>query len=871
MTKILDRSKASPIMRQYLDMKDTYPDCVLFFRLGDFYELFDTDAVEMSKVLDLTLTGKQCGFEERVPMCGIPFHAAENYINKLINLGYKIAICEQVGPIPTKTTEIVKRDVVRVITPGTLVDEGVLDNASYNYIASVYAVDNKIGVAICELSTGEFNIAEFDGGDQFDNLNDFLIRYVPSEIIYCGKHDLEKVLPCRRLNVIPAFTIQGETNYNKYQSEEILSKYFGVNYLRDFDVKGLDVALISAGALLAYLEETQKRSLTHINVILKQKSQNFMHIDINSRRNLEIIETMRDRRKKGALLTVIDKTKTSMGARLIKNWIQQPLYMEKEINSRLDSVEELVKKLILRDKIKNLLTKISDIERICGRVSYGNFSPRDAVSLRNSLMLLPQLSEVLKQFQTEKIKNFCQNMPDLSTITKLLFDAIVDEPPALISAGNYIRVGFNKELDEYRTIKSNNQQTISELENKERELTGLDLKIGFNRVYGYYIEINRQLASRVPLRYVRKQTVANFDRYITDELKEYQSKIENADENAFKLERTLFDKIKDILLENCSKIQYVAQNIAQLDCLLSFAEVAVKNNYVKPKVSSRIDHIFIEEGRHPVVEDINKSAMFIPNDTYLNGTDKQVMIITGPNMAGKSTYMRQVAVITLLAHIGCFVPAKRAEIALTDQIFTRVGASDDLAVGQSTFMVEMMEVANILKYATDKSLIILDEIGRGTSTYDGLSIAWAVVEHIAKNMNTKTMFATHYHELTELEGFLEGVKNFKIAIKEINGQLVFLRKIQRGGANRSYGIEVAELAGVTQSVIERAKVISNELEKNDMSNHIVKAVSNEPEETEKKDKSYLGIVSMLKDIDVNKLTPLSAFEIICDLVQKAKN
>lgn len=859
----------SDMMRQYLQTKEEYKDCVLFYRLGDFYELFYEDAIEMSRVLDLTLTGKSCGLETRAPMCGIPYHAVETYINRLINLGYKIAICEQVST--PQRGQVVKREVVRVITPGTVIDAGVLDEKQNNYIVSIYQRNNHIGVALCELTTGEFSIADYDGENCLNSLNDFLIRTMPSEIICNCNYDLQNLLTCVKLNVMPKFTSYDENKFSKGFSNEILNKYFGINYESQYDIKGLQFAQISAGALLAYLEETQKRSLTHINAISKQKESDYMQIDLNTRRNLEILETMKDRRKKGALISVIDKTRTTMGSRLMKNWIQEPLNNEKEINNRLSAVDELVKKLIARDELKDILNKITDIERISGRVAYGNFTPRDAVSLRESLVHIPQLLKILQQFDNAKIKSFCINMPDFTKITKMLYDCFVDQPPIVLSNGGYIKEGYNKELDDYRNARILAQTWINELEVKEREETGIkNLKIGFNRVYGYFIEINKMFSQDVPLRYVRKQTVANCDRYITDELKSLQEKIEHSDENSIKLEQLIFKQIRDELLTNCLNIQSASKIIAELDCLLSFAEVAVKNNYVKPKVSSKINHILIEEGRHPVVEDLNQKNSFIPNDTYLDCTENKIMVITGPNMAGKSTYMRQVAVITLLAHVGCFVPAKRAEIALTDKIFTRVGASDDLAIGQSTFMVEMMEVANILDNATDKSLVILDEIGRGTSTYDGLSIAWAVVEELANTRNCKTMFATHYHELTELEGFLPGIKNYRIAIKEINGQLVFLRKIQRGGANRSYGIEVAELAGVSKSVIDRAKIISNELEKNDMSNHIVKSVSTVPEETEKKEKSYTNVIAILNDIDINKVTPLGAFETLCDLVQKVK-
>lgn len=869
MTKPKTENKISDMMQHYLNTKEMYKDCVLFYRLGDFYELFFEDAVNMSKVLDLTLTGKDCGLKERAPMCGIPYHAVDNYINKLINLGYKIAICEQTSA-PQKN-KLVEREVVRVITAGTVVDDGIVDEKTNNYIACVYQQNQKVGVALCELTTGEFVVSEYDGDEAISYLNDFLVRSMPAEIICKSNWELEKILSCTKLSTIPEFTYYDESKFSTAICEDILSKYFGINYATIYDIKQLSYAQIAGGALLCYLEETQKRSLVHINKICRQKSSDYMQIDISTRRNLEILETLKDRRKKGALISVIDKTKTTMGSRLLKNWIQEPLYNEKEINGRLNAVEELMQKIILRDELKDILNKITDIERISGRIAYGNFTPKDAVSLGNSLSLFPSLIAILKQYSNSKLANYATSLPNFADISSLLKNAFVNQPPAILSMGGFIRNGFNSELDDYRNSKTQAQNWITDLETKEKENTNLPVKIKFTKVYGYYIELNKSFAQQIPMRYIRKQTVANADRYITEELLQLQDKIVHADENAVKLEQNIFKNIREKLLENCVNIQTASKIIAELDCLLSFAEVAIKNNYVKPKVSSKINHILIEQGRHPVVENLNKDNSFIPNDTLLDNNENKVMIITGPNMAGKSTYMRQVAVIVLLAHIGCFVPAKRAEIALTDRIFTRVGASDDLAVGQSTFMVEMMEVANILSNATNKSLVVLDEIGRGTSTYDGLSIAWAVVEEIANNMNCKTMFATHYHELTELEGFMQGVKNYRIAIKEINGQLVFLRKIQRGEANRSYGIEVAELAGVSKSVIERAKVISAELEKNDLSNHIVKKVSIEPEVAIQKDKSYNNVISILKDLDINKVTPLGAFETLCDLIQKVKN
>ncbi len=861
-------NEKSDMFIQYDNIRELYPDAVIFFRLGDFYELFNEDAVKMSKVLDLTLTSKSCGNNEKAPMCGIPFHAVETYINRLVNLGYKIAICEQLEPAGGK---LVKRDVVRLITPGTIIDEGVVDSTRNNYIASVYQKSNSIGVAVCEMSTGEFSVAEFNGDEYLSDLNEFLVKSMPSEIIAYSDYDLESMLPACKMGILPGLSIYDEEKYSKVFAYNILSRYFGEQFETIFEVKDLLYSQIAAGALLAYLEETQKRELSHINKIKVEHLKDFMKLDYNTRRNLEILETLKDRRKKGALISVIDKTKTAMGARLLKKWVQEPLYNEIEINNRLNVVEELVKKLMARDELKELLKKFTDVERISGRVAYGNFTPKDAVSLRNSLSLIPEIKKCLAKFENDRFKDYLNSMPSFDELTSLLMKVFVEQPPTLISAGGFVAKGYNQELDDLRSIKKDAQAWVLKLEEKEKEETGIQsLKISYNKVIGYFIELNRSLAGDVPMRYTRKQTVANFDRYITEDLIVLQDKIDNAEENANKLEKEIFNQVRAVLLQNCTLIQKASKIVAELDCLMSFAEIAIKNNYIKPKVSSKIKHILIEEGRHCVIEELNRTQMFIPNDTMLDTKENKVMIITGPNMAGKSTYMRQVAIITLLAHIGCFVPARRAEIALTDRIFTRVGASDDLALGQSTFMVEMMEVANILQNATKHSLVVLDEIGRGTSTFDGLAIAWAVVEEIVSRMNCKTMFATHYHELTNLEGFLEGVKNYKIAIKEVNGKLVFLRKIQRGGANRSYGIEVADLAGVPSSVIERAKVISKELEKNDLSNHVLKSTSQDVEETVKKDARYTEIIGILKDIDINKVTPLGAFETLNELVQKVK-
>lgn len=869
--KILDEKKCTPMMIQYVRTKMDYPDTVLFYRLGDFYEFFFDDAIEMSRVLDLTLTGKDCGLESRAPMCGIPYHAADGYINKLLSKGYKVAICEQTTDPKNKTSakEIVQRDVVRIVTPGTVIDESLLDDKSNNYIACINMNDNAIGLAYLDITTGEFRTCEIKGEEKTKELNDILVRIMPSEILCNADEKFENSLLVRKTGLIPKFTYKYFENYNMSYADMQLSLQFGKDYQTKFDIKQKN-SIIACGVLFGYIKLTQKRDLSHINKIQKLENKKFMVLDINTRRNLEILETMRDRKKKGSLIGVMDKTKTSMGARLLKSWIEQPLYDSKEINLRLDSVEELCSKLLIRDTLSSLLSKCNDIERISGRIAYGNFSPKDCLGLCNTLALIPTIKEQIGSLKSELIVDINNQIYDFANVFSILNNAIVDEPPYLTTNGGFIKKGYNKELDDLKDAYILGKTWIANYEAEQREKTGIkNLKVSYNKVYGYYIEVNKSLIANVPLNYIRKQTVANNERFITQELKALEEKILGSEEASIKLEQQIFADIRKMLLDNLINLQTTAKAIATLDSILSLSELAIKNNYTKPVINSRVKNIKIVDGRHPVIEDLFKGNQFIPNDTYLDTENDRTMIITGPNMAGKSTYMRQVALITLMAHIGSFVPAKYAEISLTDRIFTRVGASDDLSQGQSTFMVEMMEVANIMDNATNNSLIILDEIGRGTSTFDGLSIAWAVVEYLSKNMKVKTLFSTHYHELTELENFIEGVKNYKIAVKELNGNIVFLRKIVRGSTSKSFGIEVAALAGVKQEIIERAKQISVALEKNDSTKKFI--IDNvDTEETKEKDVNYTQIVGILKDLDMNKMTPISAFETLCDLVERVK-
>ena len=865
--------KVTIMMQQYLTTKQQYEDTILFYRLGDFYEFFFDDAILVSKLLDLTLTGKDCGLKERAPMCGIPYHAAEGYIAKLVSLGYKVAICEQMESFSNNKKsgkKLVDREVVRIITPGTLIDENMLEDKRNNYIACIYEHKKEFAITYCDLSTGEFETCNLGGEYATKNLNDILVRIMPSEVLCNESLSVENNLPICKLNFIAKFSRFNDNLFDYTRCNEILAQQFGEGYIKRFGVKE-GSCVQSSGVLIKYLFDTQKRSLCHINNIKICNNAKYMTIDINTRRNLEILETMKDRRKRGSLIGLLDKTKTPMGARMLRSWVEQPLNDAKEINARLDCVEEFYSKIMLRDSFNDLLSYINDIERISGRIAYGtNFSPKDSIALKKSLSILPKIKKLLENTKVNKLKKIYNEIPDFSDIIELLDRAINEDCPLLISGGNVIKQGYNQELDTYRSATIQGKSWVADLEQKERERTGIkNLKINYNRVFGYFIEVNKSLAANVPLDYIRKQTVANNERYITEELKVIEETLLNAEEKSLKLEQKLFQEIRDLLVKEIPKLQIASDIIANIDCLISFANISIKNNYTKPKISETIEHLKIEEGRHPVVEDLLKDDRFVSNDTYLNNTTDRTMVITGPNMAGKSTYMRQVAVITLMAHIGCFVPAKSAEMPIVDRVFTRVGASDDLSFGQSTFMVEMIEVAEILKNATNSSLIVLDEIGRGTSTYDGLSIAWAVVEYLSKNLKAKTLFATHYHELTELENFLDGVKNYKISVKELNNTIVFLRKIVRGGASRSFGIEVAKLAGVPEDVISRAKEISKNLEEANINKNIIIENTDDVDLSTKKDVSYTEIIGILKDIDINKMSPISAFETLYDLVQKA--
>lgn len=844
--------KLSPMMVQYLATKEQYSDCILFYRLGDFYEMFYDDAVIASKELDLTLTGKDCGTSNRAPMCGIPYHAYESYAQKLIERGYKVAICEQMEE-PGK--KLVRRDVVRIITPGTVIDSSMLNESTNSYMMCIYKDKNTISYAYSDISTGELNVGEYTGKNFKNYINDQIVRVMPSEII-CNSEmkEISDELPCVQSNDKFKFNIYYDWAFNYSDAQRAVLKQYNIESIKGFDFDS-KYCVIAVGALLEYFLETQKRELKHLKMPKLIRDEQFMYLDTNTRRNLEIETTMRENTRYGSLLWVIDSTCTSGGSRMLRNWLRQPLQDKDKINRRLNAIEALYFDSIMRVDLKNTLSRVQDIERIVGKIAYGNFTPKDCIALATSLSQTPDLKKILMRSNDQNIKILASKLVDTSEISNLIFNTISDNPPAIMKDGGYIRSGFNESLDKLRNLKSNAEEYILKLQARERESTGIkNLKIGYNKVFGYYIEVSKIYNDLVPFNYIRKQTVSNNERYITEELKKFEEEVLTSHEEALKLEEKIFSNLKSQLLENTDIMQDIAVVISTIDCIYSLSVVAVENDYVKPNITDG-KQINILEGRHPVVEKMIKGSDFIPNDCKLNDSDQRTIILTGPNMAGKSTYMRQVALITYLAHIGSFVPAKSADICIVDRIFTRIGASDDLAIGQSTFMVEMIEVANILNFCTDNSLIILDEVGRGTSTFDGLSIAWAVVEYLSKKLNAKTLFATHYHELMQLEGLYDGVKNFCISIKEIGGKLVFLRKIMRGSATKSYGIEVASLAGLPDEIINRAKELMKEFESEKM---------NDSAQVESE------IIDTLREIDINKLSPMVAFDTLAHLIDLVK-
>ena len=864
----------SPMMQHYLDTKKEYSDCILFYRLGDFYEMFFDDAITVSRELEITLTGKECGQPQRAPMAGVPFHAAENYIARLISKGYKVAICEQMED-PKEAKGMVKREVIRVVTPGTVIESNLLEEKKNNYIMSIYKTGIYYGIAICDVSTGDFYATEIKENNNFSKLLDEISRYTPSEIIvntmmFESKSDISKIKD--RFNVYVSL----EKDENFVDETELLFNMYNVldengNKIKKEDENSLSIPAINA--LLTYLTETQKTNLDHINTIKIYSITKYMALDINARRNLELTEKMRDKSKKGTLLWVLDKTSTSMGGRLLRRWINDPLIDVKQINKRLDSVKELKNSLILRGDITESLKKVYDIERLAGKIAYGNANGRDLISLKNSVAQLPEIKQILAKAESPLLKDLYDELDTLQDIYELIENSIVEEPPISVKEGGIIKLGYDEEIDTLKKATTEGKTWIVNLEAKEREETGIKgLKVGFNKVFGYFIEVTKSNLSMVPDRYIRKQTLTNCERYVTEELKNLENQILGAEEKVINLEYKAFTEIREKIEHQIQRIQKASAIVATLDVVVSFATVAEDMNYVKPEVdeSGIID---IKDGRHPVIEKMCSAGEFVPNDTYLDKNDNRLAIITGPNMAGKSTYMRQVALITLMAQIGSYVPASSAKIGVVDKIFTRVGASDDLSMGQSTFMVEMMEVATILKEATANSLVILDEIGRGTSTYDGLSIAWAVAEYIADKTEcgAKTLFATHYHELTELEEKVEGVKNYSIAVKEKGEDIVFLRKIVNGGTDESYGVHVARLAGVPTNVTKKANEILKGLERKNILNNKVIEKENKKVVAGQVDMfnfKLAEIASEFDKIDVNTLTPIDALNTLVRLKEK---
>lgn len=861
----------TPMMQQYLDIKEQYKDCILFFRLGDFYEMFFEDAEIASRELEITLTGRDCGLDERAPMCGVPFHSVNPYISKLIDKGYKVAICEQVED-PALAKGIVKREVIRVVTPGTVTELSMLDEKKNNFLLSIYKNKDFYGLAAVDVTTGEFFTTRVIWGNTFVKLMDEIARYSPSEIVV----NTELYNDTSSINEIVS-------RFNTYISrleDECFELSVSIEKIKLYsnDSKIEELSANACGALLSYLEQTQKVNLTHIRKIEFYQIEEYMSIDLSTRRHLELTETMRDKTRKGSLIWVLDRTATSMGGRTLRKWLEQPLIKVADIQERLDAVSELKEKYMIRMEVRESLKKVYDIERLMTKIIIGNVNCRELVSLKDSIRQIPSVKNLLKDCAAQlNVKNY-KNLDTLDDIYELIEKAIIDDPPVTVKEGGIIKTEYNDELAKLRQASTEGKKWIAELEALEREKTGIrNLKVGFNKVFGYYIEVTKSYYSQVPEHYIRKQTLANSERYITQELKELEETILNAEERSTELEYEIFLDVKEKIASQVERIKLTASSLSVIDVICSLAELADRENYCMPEVNNS-GVIQIEEGRHPVVEKMMATGAFIPNDTCLDTEDNRIAIITGPNMAGKSTYMRQVALIVLMAQIGSFVPARTAKIGIVDKIFTRVGATDDLSAGQSTFMVEMTEVANILKNATNKSLLILDEVGRGTSTFDGLSIAWAVIEYISgKNLiGARTLFSTHYHELTDLEDKIEGIKNYRITVKEKGEDIIFLRKIERGGADESYGIQVAKLAGLPKKVIDRAHEILKQLEEADFSKKELKQKRyKRPMEGQINifaydsiNKKYEELVNEIKNIDVSLLTPIEALNILYKLQQK---
>lgn len=881
-------AELTPMMQKYMETKQEYPDCILFYRLGDFYEMFFDDALTASKELEITLTGKACGLDERAPMCGVPYHAVEGYLNKLVTKGYKVAICEQVED-PKLAKGLVKREVTRIVTPGTNLNMQALEASKNNYIMCITYTPTKIGLAAADVTTGDFYTTEVEDARR---LMDELMKYEPSEII-CNDAFLVSGFDISDLHNrlhIAVSTVEAYY-FDDEGAKKCIMRHFGTKSLIGLGLEDFPVGTIAAGALLQYLLDTQKNELVHINHIQSYLTSKYMLLDSSTRRNLELCETLREKQKRGSLLWVLDKTKTAMGARTLRSYIEQPLLDKEAMEARLDAVEELSRDSVSRDEIREYLNPVYDLERLLSKVTYKTANPRDLIAFRNSLEMLPHIKTVLAGFGKELLTQIYEDMESLEDIYTLIQAAIEEEPPLLVREGGIIKDGFHEDIDMLRSAKRDGKEWLAKLEEEDRERTGIkNLKIKYNKVFGYYFEVTNSFQNLVPEDYIRKQTLANAERYTTPKLKEMEDIILNAEDKLYNLEYDIFCEIRDKVAAQLERIQKTAKALARLDVFAALSYVAERNHYVRPRLNEK-GVIDIKDGRHPVVEMMIDHDLFIANDTLLDNSNRLISVITGPNMAGKSTYMRQSALIVLMAQIGSFVPAKSANIGIVDRIFTRVGASDDLASGQSTFMVEMNEVANILRNATSNSLLILDEIGRGTSTFDGLSIAWAVIEHISskKLLGAKTLFATHYHELTELEGKINNVNNYCIAVKECGDDIVFLRKIIKGGADKSYGIQVAKLAGVPDMVIDRAKEIVEQLTNNDIIEKIqsiavdMKNDSRSRNKQPKYDEVDLAQMSLfdtvkdedvlkeLEEIDVSTMTPLDALNTLYRLQNKLKN
>ena len=869
------KQKLSPMMVHYKALKEQYADTILMYRLGDFYEMFFDDAVEASKILDLTLTGRDCGLDERAPMCGVPFHAVDGYISKLVKNGKKVAICEQLSA-PGDQKGMVKRDVIRVITPGTVTDDEMLDASANSYLLSVVLEKIGVGLAWADISTGEVYVKELPSNY---NLEDTILSIAPSEIIANTKSfteilDYESV----SLGKLPRPQAYYDYSFDKQVSEKSILNFYNLNNLGGLGLEKGSLLVCALGALLDYVSGTQKRQLKHVRTPKILRTGDRMFIDFNTKRNLELTKTLFDGSKVGSLYWVLDRTRTSMGARALRKAIDEPFSRAIDVKERLDAVEDLVKNASMREELGEALSSIHDVERLCNRIAYGTITPRGAQAIAYSLKKLVAVIYALRKAKSQRVTLLRDAIDPLEDLANFIMGALVDTPPITVKDGGIFRDGFNAELDSYRNAKSSAKRWLAEYEAKEREETGIkQLKVGYNRVFGYYIEVSNSNLPMVPYRFERKQTLTTGERFITDELKKMEEVILGAEEKALNLESHLFGDIKNSLSDVVAILQTNSNAVAELDLLYSLSSTAVANGYVRPKINENGDDIIIKDGRHPVVEALKRRNTFVPNDTIMTN-DSRTLIITGPNMAGKSTYMRQVALIVLMAHVGSFVPASQAEICLVDRIFTRVGASDNIAYGQSTFMVEMTEMANILNNATSKSLLILDEIGRGTSTIDGLSIAWAIVEHLALKLNAKTLFATHYHELSELESELPGLKNYHILIKDTDGKITFLYKIARGGANKSFGIEVATLAGVNEKITSRAKMIMASIEESQegkLSTKIGNNISEDAVPTSQigffqEDSKYDEIARVINDIDLNSITPLHALTILSNLQKMTK-